>query len=259
MNILFIGDIVGRSGREAVFAHLDQIKASYDIDFTVANGENSSGGLGMNQRAYAELSGAGIDYFTMGNHTFSKSEVKSLIRSGENIAIPSNYEDKEMGEGYGIIRTKKGVKVGVVNLLGSVYLDIPVENPFHTADKLIEKIKESTNIILVDFHAEATSEKKALGYYLDGRVSALLGTHTHVQTADSEILPGGTAYITDVGMTGPLGSVLGLRSDIAIKRFLTGEKVRYEVSKERAVFSAVVISVDEETGKATEIKAINIK
>ncbi len=254
MNILFIGDIVGRSGREAVFTHIDKIKYEYDIDFTVANGENSSGGLGMSTRVYEELSGAGIDCFTMGNHTFSKPDVKNLVKSGENIVIPSNYEDKEFSETFGIFRTKRGEKVGVVNLLGSVYMDIPVENPFHAADKLIEKIEKSTKFILIDFHAEATSEKIALGYHLDGRVSAVLGTHTHVQTSDAAVLPGGTAYITDVGMTGPADSVLGLRKEIALKRFLTGEKVRYEVSKEPSLFRAVVIKLNDETGLAEDIK-----
>ncbi len=259
MNILFIGDIVGRSGREAVFSHLDKIKDKYNVDFTVANGENSSGGLGMSPKAYEELSGAGIDYFTMGNHTFSKSEIKELLRRGENIAIPSNYLDKEFGEGYGIVRTKKGVKIAIVNLLGNVNMDIPAENVFLASDKIIQKIKESTNIILVDFHSEVTSEKKALGFYLDGRVSCILGTHTHVQTSDGRVLPKGTAYITDVGMTGPENSVLGLRTDIAIKRFLTGEKVRYEASKEKGAFSAVVISVNEETGLSEGITTIYVK
>lgn len=256
MNILFIGDIVGRSGREAVFTYIDKIKYDYNIDFTVANGENSSGGLGMSSRVYEELSSAGIDCFTMGNHTFSKPDVKAMVKSGENIVIPSNYADKEFTDTHGIYRTKDGRKVAVINLLGSVYMDIPVENPFHTADKLIEEVKKSTNIILLDFHAEATSEKIALGYHLDGRVSAVLGTHTHVQTSDAEVLPCGTAYITDVGMTGPRSSVLGLRKEIALQRFLTGEKVRYEVSKEPSVFRAVVITINDETGLAEKIETI---
>ncbi len=259
MNILFIGDIVGRSGREAVFTHIDKIKSEYSVDFTVANGENSSGGLGMNRRAYEELSSAGIDFFTMGNHTFSKSELKVLLKSGENIVIPSNYRDKEFGDGYAIVRTKNGVKIALLNLLGEVYMDMPIENPFLCAEALIENIRKSTNIILVDFHAEATSEKKAMGYFLDGKVSCILGTHTHVQTSDAEILPCGSAYITDVGMTGPKNSVLGLKSDIAIKRFLTGEKVRYEASKDKAVFSGVVVSVNEDTGLSEDIKTIYIK
>ena len=210
----------------------------------------------MSTRVYEELSGAGIDCFTMGNHTFSKPDVKSLVRSGENIVIPSNYADKEFSETHGIYRTKDGRKVAVINLLGSVYMDIPVENPFHSADKIIDEVKKSTNIILIDFHAEATSEKIALGYHLDGRVSAVLGTHTHVQTSDAAVLPNGTAYITDVGMTGPRDSVLGLRKEIALQRFLTGEKVRYEVSKEPSVFRAVVISVNDETGMAEKIETI---
>ena len=257
MKILFIGDIVGRSGRECVFRHIDDIKAKYDIDFTIANGENSSGGLGMSHRSYEELRCAGIDYFTMGNHTFSKSEIKSLLDMDENIVIPANLEGKSVAP-YAIIRTRSGKRIGLLNLLGQVYMDMSLDNPFLVADKIVEEMRKITPIIIVDFHAEATSEKKALGFYLDGRVSAVLGTHTHVQTSDARVLPNKTAYITDVGMTGPIDSVLGLSSDIAIKRFLTGEKVRYKVSVGESSFSAVVIDIDEGTGLARDIITLNI-
>ncbi len=256
MKILFIGDIVGRSGREAVLAELENLKYKEGIDFCIANGENASGGLGMSRRAYEELKSAGIDYFTMGNHTFSKPDAGHLLSEGENICRPANYSDFCPGEGYAIVTDSKGRKIAVMNLMGTVYNDIALTNPFLAADKLIEKIKNVTNIIILDFHAEATSEKIAMGQYLDSRVSAVVGTHTHVQTADAMILPGKTAYITDVGMTGPQASVLGMKSEIAIKRFLTGEKVRYEQSRNKAVIHAVIIEIDDETGHSLSIKAI---
>lgn len=256
MKILFIGDIVGRSGREAVLAELENLKYKEGIDFCIANGENASGGLGMSRRAYEELKSAGIDYFTMGNHTFSKPDAGHLLSEGENICRPANYSDFCPGEGYAIVTDSKGRKIAVMNLMGTVYNDIALTNPFLAADKLIEKIKNVTNIIILNFHAEATSEKIAMGQYLDSRVSAVVGTHTHVQTADAMILPGKTAYITDVGMTGPQASVLGMKSEIAIKRFLTGEKVRYEQSRNKAVIHAVIIEIDDETGHSLSIKAI---
>ena len=256
MKILFIGDIVGRSGREAVLAELENLKYKEDIDFCIANGENASGGLGMSRRAYEELKSAGIDYFTMGNHTFSKPDAGHLLSEGENICRPANYSDFCPGEGYAIVTDSKGRKIAIMNLMGTVYNDIALTNPFLAADELIEKIKNVTNIIILDFHAEATSEKIAMGQYLDSRVSAVVGTHTHVQTADAMILPGKTAYITDVGMTGPQASVLGMKSEIAIKRFLTGEKVRYEQSRNKAVIHAVIIEIADETGNALSIKAI---
>ena len=256
MKILFIGDIVGRSGREAVLAELENLKYKEGIDFCIANGENASGGLGMSRRAYEELKSAGIDYFTMGNHTFSKPDAGHLLSEGENICRPANYTDFCPGEGYAIVTDSKGRKIAVMNLMGTVYNDIALTNPFLAADELIEKIKNVTNIIILDFHAEATSEKIAMGQYLDSRVSAVVGTHTHVQTADAMILPGKTAYITDVGMAGPQASVLGMKSEIAIKRFLTGEKVRYEQSRNKAVIHAVIIEIADETGNALSIKAI---
>ena len=256
MKILFIGDIVGRSGREAVLAELENLKYKEDIDFCIANGENASGGLGMSRRAYEELKSAGIDYFTMGNHTFSKPDAGHLLSEGENICRPANYTDFCPGEGYAIVTDSKGRKIAIMNLMGTVYNDIALTNPFLAADELIEKIKNVTNIIILDFHAEATSEKIAMGQYLDSRVSAVVGTHTHVQTADAMILPGKTAYITDVGMTGPQASVLGMKSEIAIKRFLTGEKVRYEQSRNKAVIHAVIIEIADETGHSLSIKAI---
>lgn len=259
MNILFIGDIMGRSGRDAVFDLLWQIKNEYNIDYTIANGENASGGLGMNQNGYDELCRAGIDFFTMGNHTFSKKEIISMFDRGENIIRPANMPEGTPGEGMAIVNTPCGKKIAIINLIGRLYIDENNASPFFVADDLIKKAKEKTNIIIVDIHAEATSEKEALGYYLDGRVTSVLGTHTHIQTADERILPCGTAYITDVGRTGTLDSVLGLDKDASIARFILPpeeKKPPFSVAKGRYELCAVIIKVNDETGLAEEIKRL---
>ncbi len=261
MNILFIGDIMGRSGRDAVFEMLPDIKNEYNIDYTIANGENASGGLGMNSRGYEELRRAGIDFFTMGNHTFSKKDVIRLFADGENLIRPANLEGENPGEGMAIVNIGSGVKLAIINLIGKIYINDNNASPFFTADELVEKAKEKTPFIIVDFHAEATSEKEALGYYLDGRVSAVLGTHTHIQTADERILPGGTAYITDVGRTGVRESVLGLDKDVSIARFILPsdrKKPPFNVATGKSHISAVVIKIDEESGKAEDIKRLCI-
>lgn len=256
MKILFIGDIVGRSGREAVLSELENLKYKEGVDFCIANGENSSGGLGMSRRAYEELKSAGVDFFTMGNHTFSKPDVKALLAEGESLVRPGNYIDNYPGDGYAVIRAKNGKKIAVMNLMGTVFSDIPLSNPFHKADEMLEKILPVTNIVILDFHADATSEKIAMGHYLSSRVSAVLGTHTHVQTNDAAILPGGTAYITDVGMTGPSNSVLGMKTEVALKRFLTGERAKYEQSREKAILHAVLVEISDDSGKALSIRVI---
>ena len=260
MNILFIGDIMGRCGRDAVFELLPDIKNEYNIDYTIANGENASGGLGMNRRGYEELCRAGIDFFTMGNHTFSKKEIISLINEGENIVRPANLDGDNPGEGMAIVNVGEN-KLAIINLIGRVYINENHRSPFFEADELIKKAKEKTNNIFIDFHAEATSEKEALGYYLDGQVSAVVGTHTHIQTADERILPNGTAYITDAGRTGARESVLGLDKDVSISRFILPKDVKkppFNVATGKSQLSAVVVSINEETGKAEEIKRICI-
>ena len=255
MNILFIGDIMGRCGRDAVFELLPEIKDEFNIDYTIANGENASGGLGMNRRGYEELTRAGIDFFTMGNHTFSKKEIMSLFADGENIVRPANLPGENPGDGMAIININ-GTKLAVINLIGRVYLDENNLSPFFVADELIEKAKEKTSNIIIDFHAEATSEKEALGYYLDGKVTAVLGTHTHIQTADERILPNGTAYITDVGRTGAVDAVLGLDKDASIARFTLPPDIKkppFKVAEGKGQICAVVIRLDEQSGKAEEI------
>ncbi|MDP4133783.1 MAG: TIGR00282 family metallophosphoesterase [Bacillota bacterium] len=258
MKILFIGDIVGRSGRKAVFKNLEDVKTKYGIDFCIANGENSAGGLGMTPAIYEELSCAGVDFFTMGNHTFSKSEIDTLFKNGENLVRPANYKEKVAGEGYAIIHVKNGVKLGIINLSGRVYMDGDFDNPFTVCKSLVDTIRKSTNCIFVDFHAEATSEKIALGFYLDGLVSCIAGTHTHVQTSDARVLPNGTAYITDVGMTGPLNSVLGLKTEIAVDRFVKDEKSHYQQSEEPSLFRAIIVDIDEATGHSGSIETLEL-
>ena len=258
MNILFIGDIMGRCGRDAVFELLPDIKNEFDIDYTIANGENASGGLGMNRTGYEELSRAGIDFFTMGNHTFSKKDVISLMNEGENIVRPANLDGENPGEGMAIVNIGEA-KLAIINLIGRIYINEKHSSPFFTAKELIEKARQRTSNILIDFHAEATSEKEALGYFLDGEVSAVLGTHTHIQTADERILPKGTAYITDVGRTGARDSVLGLDKDVSIARFILPpdrKKPPFNVAKGKSQLCAVVIKINESTGKAEDIKRI---
>lgn len=258
MNILFIGDIMGRSGRDAVFELLPEIKEEYSIDYTIANGENASGGLGMNTSGYEELCRAGIDFFTMGNHTFSKKDIIRLLNDGENIIRPANYKEETPGDGMAIVNVGDK-KLAIINLIGRLYIDENNLSPFFVADSLIEEAKKRTNNIIVDFHAEATSEKEALGYYLDGRVSAVVGTHTHIQTADERILPKGTAYITDAGRTGTRDSVLGLDKDASIARFILPpdeKKPPFNVAKGKAHLCGVVIKIDDQSGRAEEIKRI---
>lgn len=257
-NLLFIGDIMGRTGRNAAFALLPEIKEKYNIDFCIANGENASGGLGINRAAYDELCRAGVDFFTMGNHTFSKKEICTLFNEGENIVRPANYRRECPGEGMAVTTAGNGCKIAVINLIGRVFLDQNDLNPYLCARELAQKARERTPIVFIDFHAEATSEKEAMGYYMDGLVSAVIGTHTHVQTADERILPKGTAYMTDAGRTGAVHSVLGLSTEASIAR-LTGEyekKPPFKVAGGEFMLCGAVIVIDEKTGMAKEITRI---
>ena len=249
---------MGRAGRDAGFEMLPDIKNEYNIDYTIANGENASGGLGMNCRGYEELRRAGVDFFTMGNHTFSKKEVNSLFNEGENLIRPANIAGDFPGDGMAIINIGTE-KLAVINLLGNIYIDGENESPFFIAKELIKKAREKTNNIIIDFHAEATSEKEALAYYLDGEITALVGTHTHIQTADERILPCGTAYITDVGRTGVRDSVLGLDKDASIARFVLPKdekKPPFKVATGKTQLCAVVIQTDPESVRATNITRI---
>lgn len=254
MRCLLIGDISGRPGRKAVKASVLGIKQELNIDFVIANGENSAGGNGITREIANELFTAGIDVLTMGNHVWDKKEIFEFIDQEKRIVRPANYPPGCPGRGS-FIYEFGNTKIGVINLSGRVFMTA-LDCPFRKADELIKEIKKETNIIIIDFHAEATSEKIALGYYLDGQVSAICGTHTHVQTADEMILPNGTAYITDLGMTGPKDSVLGVDRDLVIHKFLTALPTRFEIANTGYQFNGAVIEIDDETGLAVSIERL---
>ena len=258
MKILCIGDIVSRVGRDMLFRYVDDLKYQKNIDLVIANGENSTHGRGMARSAYDELMRAGVDIVTMGNHTWDCKEVTDIMRREGNVIRPANYSSECPGEGSLVYPLKSGAKVGVINLIGRTYLE-PSDSPFDRAELEIEKIKKSTNIILVDFHAEATSEKLAMAYFLDGKVSAVFGTHTHVQTSDETILPKGTGNITDLGMTGPQISILGRECTPIINRFRTGMPQKFEIAAGKGQFCGCIFEIDEESGKCTGIERLFIR
>ncbi len=254
LNILFIGDVVGRYGRRAVKSHIDSIKSEYDIDFTIINAENAADGFGINKKVYVELEPC-ADALTLGNHTWDKSEILSDIESMNKLIRPINYSDKSPGVGFRVFGLN-GVEIAVINAVGRIFM-IPVDNPFYAVEDLLNSQElKNVEIKIVDFHAEATSEKQAFGWYFDNKVSAVIGTHTHVQTADERILPGGCAYITDVGMTGCHDGVLGFEKQQALERFLTYIPQRLKVCKKNIQINGCVIEVDSKTGKALSIKRI---
>jgi metallophosphoesterase (TIGR00282 family) len=257
IKILFIGDIVGKPGRQALSRELHRLVDRHMIDVVVANGENSAGGFGLTMEVAKELFGLGVHLITGGNHIWDKKEQVPLILADPRIVRPANYPAGALGSGCAVLTTPSGVKVGVLNLEGRVYMKT-LECPFLCADRELEWLHNETPIVLVDFHAEATSEKSALGWYLDGRVSALIGTHTHVQTADERILPGGTAFLSDAGMTGSFDSVIGMGKEETIHRFLTQLPAKFEVAKKDIRLNAVAIEVDEQSGRALAIERINI-
>ena len=255
MKILFIGDIVGRPGRQAVLNILRTFIRKNNINLTIANGENAAGGFGLTPKVAEELFSMGIDVLTSGNHIWDKKEIIELIETEKRLLRPANYPPGVPGLGSAVFTTRDGEKIGVINLEGRVFMS-RIECPFRTAEREIEKLEKATSNIIIDMHAEATSEKIALGRFLDGRVGAIIGTHTHVQTADEMILPGGTAYISDVGMTGSRDSVIGVRSELILQRFLTGMPTRFEVATEDVWFSAVIFEL--KNGKAVSLERINI-
>jgi len=257
MRILFVGDIVGKAGRQAIEGLLQRVVADRQIDFTVANGENAAGGMGITPVIASEFLDLGIDVLTSGNHIWAKKEIISFLDEEERLLRPANYPDGVPGRGTGLFQLGNGRKVGVLNLEGRVFMR-NLECPFRVGEKEAEKLREETNIILVDFHAEATSEKMALAWFLNGKVSAVLGTHTHVQTSDEKILSGGTAYITDVGMTGPMVSVIGIRRQAALERFLTQIPWKFDVATDEIELQGAIIDVEEETGKTRSIERIRV-
>lgn len=257
MRILAVGDIVGESGVRKLKEVLPKIKKEEKIDFIITNGENSAGGMGISEKIYREMLELGIDVITMGNHTWGKKDIFKFIDEPQ-ILRPANYPKGVVGKGLGIYECKSK-KIAVMNFIGRVDINILSENPFIIAKEMVEEIKENVDIIIIDFHAEATAEKIAMGRFLDGKITALFGTHTHVQTADEQILPEGTAYITDIGMTGPKDSVIGMDIHASIKRFETTLPEKYKLAEGDCIFNGVIFDVDDETNKATEIKRIYIK
>ena len=255
MNILFFGDIVGKSGQDALLAHVGSLRAEFDADLVVANAENVAGGWGITETITRKLLGGGIDVLTMGNHTWAKTEGVEVIDDEPRILRPANYPPGTPGRGYGVYKTKGGAHVGVANLNGRVFMD-PLDDPFRAADEFIAKAREHARVLLIDFHAETTSEKAALAYHCAGRVSAIVGTHTHVPTADERILGGGTAFITDVGMCGPEHSIIGMDIDIVVEKFRTQMPHRFKVAEGQAILCGVAIDVDEQTGQARAITRI---
>ena len=257
MRILFIGDIVGKAGREAIEGVLEKVVSGYQIEFTVANGENAAGGMGITPSIAIEILDQGVDVLTSGNHIWAKKEIVPFLDEESRILRPANYPPKVPGRGSGIFHSRSGQRVGVLNLEGRVFMK-HLDCPFRVGEKEVELLRKETNIILVDFHAEATSEKMAMGWFLDGKVSAVLGTHTHVQTSDDRILDEGTAYISDVGMTGPMDSVIGIRKEIALERLLTQIPWKFDVAKEAIELQGVVIDVDSETGRSGNIQRVKV-
>lgn len=252
MHLLFLGDIVGKPGRRAVVEGVAHLLATSSIDFVVANCENASGGVGVDPRAAGELLGAGVDVLTSGNHVWAKREILDYVRDSDVLLRPANFSPATPGRGFTVKASRSGVRVGVLNLIGRVFMG-SYDCPFRVADTALESLRMQAQVILVDMHAEATSEKVAMGWHLDGRVSAVVGSHTHVQTADDRVLPQGTAYLTDAGMCGPRDSVIGVRREQVIQRFLTQMPSRFEVAAGPALLQGAVIDVDEATGRACAI------
>jgi metallophosphoesterase (TIGR00282 family) len=263
VKLLFIGDIVGRPGREAVKILLPKLRERHALAFVIANGENAAGGSGITPKTAEEIFAAGVDVITSGDHLWDQKEVMELLAAEKRFLRPLNYPAGTPGQGSGVFevqspksKVQSPISVAVLNAQGRTFMQPPLDNPFLLAADEVKRLRERTKIIFVDFHAEATSEKIAFARYLDGQVSAVVGTHTHVQTADEQIFPGGTAYLTDAGFTGPHESVLGRDIEPVVQRFLTGMPQRFEVAKERVILHGAVIEIDDASGKAIKIQRV---
>jgi len=258
MRLLFLGDIVGRPGRDLVRRHVRALAAQQRADLVIANGENAAGGAGITRDNMLEILAAGVDVITTGNHVWDKRETLEFIGNEPRLIRPANYPAGTPGAGSYVATAKNGDRVGVINVMGRVFLHA-IDDPFRAAEREIERVtNDGARVIFVDIHAETTSEKLALSYYLDGRVSAVIGTHTHVQTADERILPGGTACLTDVGMTGPHDGVIGIEKSAIISRFITGIPGRFETAGGDHRLNGVVIDVDASTGRASHIERLSL-
>ncbi len=257
IKVLCVGDVVGSVGCEFLRKKLAEFKRENNIDVCIVNGENSAVGNGMLPNSCNHIFTSGADLITGGNHSLKRREIFDYLDQNENVIRPANYGDGVWGKGYGII-DKGAYRVGVINLMGRVWLE-GHDDPFDTAEKIIAELKKETKIIFVDFHAEATAEKKALGYFIDGKVSAVFGTHTHIQTSDAQIMAGGTGYITDLGMTGPEESVLGVKKEIIIEKFRKGFTTMFETADTPPFMQGCVFTVDRDSGKTVAVEAITVR
>ncbi|MBD3426973.1 MAG: TIGR00282 family metallophosphoesterase [Candidatus Omnitrophica bacterium] len=258
MKVFFIGDIVGSPGRKALEKMLKSYRQEQGIDAVVANGENAAGGSGLTPAIAEELFSSGVDVLTSGDHVWKKREIYDYLERTDRLVRPANYPKNVPGKGSTAVEVRNGQTIGVINIIGRVFMDA-VDCPFDRVREEIEKLRQRTPVIIVDMHAEATSEKVAMGWYLAGAVSAVIGTHTHVQTADEKILPGGTAYITDCGMTGPFDSVIGRKKEQIITRFITQLPTRFELASEGIEVHGVIVDIDASTGKARKIERVQYK
>ena len=258
MRILLIGDIVGKPGRQIVVRAVPKLIASEKLDLVIANGENSAAGSGITPANYQELIGSGVDAITLGDHIYKRKEIASVLESKDNIVKPANFPPQAPGKEWCVVTARNGVKVAVFSLLGRVFMR-PVDCPFAAVDRVLAAIPAEIKLRILDFHAEATSDKQLMGRYLDGRVSAVLGTHTHVTTADEQILPGGTAFQCDVGMVGPHDSILGRRVDFVLETTITFNPTHFDVASGDVQLHGTIVDVDETTGRATAIKRIVVR
>jgi len=258
MRLLFIGDIFGEPGRDMVKKFVPLLRKKFELDVVIANVENAAGGNGITPQVYEELCQSGIDVMSGGNHSFDKKEGFPVYQAESNIARPANYPDGTPGFGSVLYSTTQGKKIGLINVMGRVFMDA-LDCPFRAADRLYKELSQKTNMIVLDIHAEASSEKVAMGWYFDGRASLVVGTHTHVQSADERILPQGTAYMTDAGLTGPYDGVIGIKKEIILDRFLTKIGRKFEPAKGDPWLCGCVVEVNEDTGKATSIERVRIE
>jgi 2',3'-cyclic-nucleotide 2'-phosphodiesterase len=258
VKVLLIGDIIGDPGRRVIAHRLAEVKAAHRIDLVIGNAENAAGGFGITPRIADELFAMGIDVLTTGNHVWDKKEALDYLAKERRILRPANYPEQTPGLGRYVAELDGGLKIGVLQLMGRIYMPM-TDCPFQAAQRELEWLRATTRVVIVDMHGEATSEKRAMGWYLDGQVTAVLGTHTHVQTADEEILPNGTAYLTDVGMTGPLVSVIGVTPSLAIRKFLTQMPTRFETADGPAILQGAVVTLDPASGLATAIERVQVR
>jgi metallophosphoesterase (TIGR00282 family) len=258
LRILFIADVVGAPGRKALEERLAGLRSELEVDACVVNGENAADGIGITPRLADQILGMGVDAITLGNHAFRRSEIGAYLEASGRVIRPANTSRNTPGRGATVVSTASGQKVGVINVLGSLFLH-PATSMFELIDELVEETRRETPVVLVDVHAEATSEKAAMARWLDGRVTAVVGTHTHVQTSDATVLPKGTAFITDAGMTGPHDSVIGVEAELAIRRMRTGLPVRFETAQGGVRIEGALVECNAETGKASSIEAVRVR